>query len=41
MDKDEYDFDALHAFRDRYIDIDTSDCTSALADFIESLVPER
>jgi CDP-ribitol ribitolphosphotransferase len=41
MDKDEYDFDALHAFRDRYIDIDTSDCTSALADFIELLVPER
>lgn len=33
-----YDFDALHAFRDRYIDIDTADCTAALADFIESLL---
>ena len=41
VDKDAYDFDALHAFRDRYIDIDTGNCTSALADFIESLVPER
>ena len=34
---DNYDPDDLHAFRDRYIDIDTSNCTSALADFIESL----
>lgn len=33
----EYDYDALHAFRDRYIDIDTDNCTAALADFIESL----
>ena len=41
VDKDAYDFDALHAFRDRYIDIDTGNCTSALAAFIESLVPER
>lgn len=33
-----YDFEALSAFRDRYIDIDTENCTSALADFIESLM---
>lgn len=35
--KDDYDLAALHAFRDRYIDIDTDNCTSALADFIVSL----
>lgn len=34
---DAYDLDALRAFRDRYIDIDTDNCTAALADFIESL----
>ena len=33
-----YDFDALHAFRDRYIDIDTENCTADLADFVESLL---
>lgn len=33
-----YDFEALSAFRNRYIDIDTDNCTSALADFIESLI---
>lgn len=32
-----YDFDALHAFRERYIDIDTDNCTAALADFILSV----
>lgn len=32
-----YDLSALRAFRDRYIDIDTDNCTVALADFIESL----
>ena len=37
ISRDDYDIQALHAFRDRYIDIDTSNCTSALADFIESL----
>ena len=37
LDK-EYDMDALHAFRDRYIDIDTENCTVKLADFIESLL---
>ena len=35
--KDDYDFNALHAFRDRYIDINTENCTAALADFIVSL----
>lgn len=35
--KDDYDLAALHAFRDRYIDIDTGNCTSALADFIVTL----
>ena len=35
--RDAYDLNALHAFRDRYIDIDTENCTAALADFIESL----
>ena len=35
--KDDYDLSALHAFRDRYIDINTENCTAALADFIESL----
>ena len=33
----DYDMDALLAFRDRYIDIDTSNCTAALADYIERL----
>ena len=37
IDKDEYELDALSEFRDRYIDIDTGNCTAALADFIESL----
>lgn len=35
--KDDYDLNALQAFRDRYIDINTEDCTAALADFIVSL----
>ena len=35
--RNDYDLAALHAFRDRYIDIDTDNCTSALADFIVSL----
>lgn len=34
---EEYDLDALRAFRDRYIDIDTENCTAALADLIERL----
>ena len=33
-----YDMEALHAFRDRYIDIDTDNCTAKLADFIEGLI---
>lgn len=32
-----YDMDALRAFRARYIDIDTGNCTAALADFIERI----
>ncbi len=36
-DANAYDIKALRAFKDRYIDIDTDDCTAALADFIESL----
>jgi len=34
----EYDMNALRAFRDRYIDIDTENCTRDLADFIETLI---
>ena len=34
---EDYDVNALHAFRDRYIDINTENCTAALADFIVSL----
>ena len=33
----DYDIKKLHAFRNRYIDIETNNCTAALADFIESL----
>ena len=36
-DSSAYDMEALHAFRDRYIDIDTDECTAALADFIMGL----
>jgi hypothetical protein len=32
-----YDMNALRAFRDRYIDINTDNCTAALADYIVSL----
>ena len=32
-----YDMSRLRAFRDRYIDIDTDDCTGRLADFVLSL----
>lgn len=35
---DPYDMEALRAFRDKYIDIDTDNCTGQLADFIESLI---
>ena len=38
IDKNDYDVEILHAFRDRYIDIDTSNCTAGLADFIEGLM---
>lgn len=35
--KEDYDLNALAAFRGKYIDINTDNCTAALADFIESL----
>ena len=38
---EEYDMDALRAFRDRYIDTDTDNCTAALADLIEGLAEGR
>ena len=37
IEKEDYDMDALRAFRNRYIDVDTDKCTAALADFIVSL----
>ena len=33
-----YDMEKLRAFRERYIDIDTVNCTADLAEFIESLI---
>ncbi len=39
--EEEYDMEALRAFRDKYIDIDTENCTGQLADFIEGLLNER
>lgn len=36
-----YDMEALRSFRDKYIEVDTDNCTGQLADFIESLLPER
>ena len=38
---DPYDMEALRAFRDKYIDVDTENCTGQLADFIESLLPRQ
>lgn len=41
-DSDEpYDMEALRAFRRKYIDVDTDNCTGQLADFIESLIRKR
>ena len=36
-----YDMEALRAFRDKYIEVDTENCTGQLADFIQSLLPEK
>ena len=36
-----YDMKALRTFRNKYIEVDTENCTGQLADFIESLLPER
>lgn len=33
-----YDYDALRKFRERYIDVDTDNCTGQIADFIEDLI---
>ena len=33
-----YDMNALRAFRDKYIEVDTENCTGQLVDFIESLM---
>lgn len=33
-----YDYEALAEFRDKYIDIDTQNCTGQLADYIEGLL---
>ena len=38
LESGEYDYDALAAFRDKYIDVDTDNCTGRLADYIESLL---
>ena len=38
---DPYDMDALYAFRDRYIDIDTENCTEKLAEFILSQAAKK
>lgn len=35
-----YDYDALAAFRDKYIQADTENCTGQIADFIEKLLAE-
>ncbi|MDD6042372.1 MAG: CDP-glycerol glycerophosphotransferase family protein [Eubacteriaceae bacterium] len=35
--EEEYDFDILKEFRDKYVDVDTEDCTGQLAQFIRSL----
>ena len=36
-----YDMEALRSFRDKYIEVNTENCTGQLADFIQSLLPER
>ena len=33
--KDDYDYFALRCFREKYIDVDTNNCTKQLADYIE------
>ncbi|MBQ9075379.1 MAG: CDP-glycerol glycerophosphotransferase family protein [Mogibacterium sp.] len=38
--EEEYDIEALRAFRRKYIDVDTENCTGQLADFIEGLIDE-
>lgn len=38
--EEEYDMEALRAFRSKYIDVDTDNCTGQLVDFIISLMEE-
>lgn len=37
----DYDAEAIKAFRDKYIDIDTNNVTAKLADFIEKIIDSR
>ena len=36
----DYDYEALARFRDRYITIDTDECTARLGDFIYGIIEE-
>ena len=36
-----YDMEGLRAFRKKYIEVDTDNCSGQLADFIESLIPGK
>ena len=38
MMKEEYDFEALERFRDKYISVDTDDCTERLGEYLVSLM---
>ena len=38
MMKEEYDFEALKRFRDKYISVDTDDCTKRLGEYLVSLM---
>ena len=37
MMAEEYDYDALRKFRDKYISVETENCTQKLGDFIYGL----
>jgi len=36
--REDYDLEALRAFRDKYIDVNTDNCTGQIADYIESVL---
>ena len=38
--EESYDLKALHTFRDKYIDVDTNNCTKQLADFLLECIQE-